>query len=155
MHIRPLPVLVFLCFGWFAVGKTAKGQDAASPDEKKQVALVLETQAEAWNYGNIEGFMAGYEKTPALRFASGGSVTYGWQETLDRYKQRYPDRAAMGTLTFSDLDTTLLSPDAALVFGKWRLQTNKGEPNGLFTLLFRKRDGVWRIVADHTSAAGQ
>ena len=80
-------------------------------------------------------------------------MTYGWQETLDRYKQRYPDRAAMGALTFSDLDTTVLSPEAALVFGRWRLKTERGEPNGLFTLLFRKQAGCWRIVADHTSAA--
>ena len=97
--------------------------------------------------------MAGYAKTPALRFASGGAITYGWQETLDRYEQHYPDRAAMGTLTFSDLDITVLAPDAALVFGRWRLKTEQGEPNGLFTLLFRKSDAGWRIVADHTSAA--
>ena len=59
----------------------------------------------------------------------------------------------MGSLTFSDLDTKVLSANAALVFGRWRLKTDKGEPNGLFTLLFRKHDGAWRIVADHTSAA--
>ena len=97
--------------------------------------------------------MEGYAKIPTLRFASGGTVTYGWQETRDRYKQRYADRAAMGTLTFSDLDTTILSPDAALVFGRWKLKTEKGEPHGLFTLLFHKTDAGWRIVADHTSEA--
>ncbi len=80
-------------------------------------------------------------------------MTRGWQETLDRYKQRYPDRAAMGSLTFSDLDITVVSADAAVVFGRWRLITAKGEPNGLFTLLFRRTDAGWRIVADHTSAA--
>ena len=97
--------------------------------------------------------MQGYARIPTLRFASGGTVTYGWQQTLDRYKQRYPDRAAMGTLVFSDLDITILSPDCALVFGRWRLKTEKGEPNGLFTLLWRKTEAGWRIVADHTSAA--
>ena len=122
-------------------------------DDKQQIAQVLQTQSDAWNAGNIAGFMEGYAKLPTLRFASGGTVTYGWQETLERYKTHYPDRAAMGTLTFSDLDTTLLSGDAALVFGRWRLKTDKGEPSGLFTLLFRKVEGRWCIVADHTSSA--
>lgn len=88
-----------------------------------------------------------------MRFASGGEVTRGWQETLDRYKQRYPDRTSMGTLVFSDLDTTVLTPDAALVFGRWRLRRAKSQPHGLFTLLLRKTGAGWRIVADHTSAA--
>ncbi len=97
--------------------------------------------------------MAGYANLPTLRFASGGAVTYGWQETLERYKARYPDRATMGMLTFSGLDTTVLSPDAALVFGHWQLRTEKGNPGGLFTLLFRKAGVGWQIVADHTSEA--
>ena len=132
---------------------------AASPLRAQEgaeasVKQVLADQAAAWNRGDIDAFMEGYAKSPELRFASGGTVTKGWQETLERYKQRYADRAAMGTLTFSELDVTVLAPDAALVFGRWRLQNDKGEPNGLFTLLFRKTDAGWRIVADHTSAAG-
>lgn len=122
--------------------------------ERAAVEAVLQVQVEAWNRGDIDAFMEGYAKIPDLRFASGATVTRGWQETLDRYHQHYPDRAAMGTLTFSDLDTSVLSPDAALVFGRWRLQTQAhGEPNGLFTLLFRRTPTGWRIVADHTSAA--
>ena len=128
-------------------------QEPSVTAARQQIEQVLADQAKAWNGGDIVHFMAGYARTPDLRFASGGTVTHGWQETLDRYEQRYPDRAAMGTLTFSDLDTTVLSPDAAVVFGHWRLKTVKGEPNGLFTLLFRRTDAGWRIVADHTSAA--
>ena len=127
--------------------------DAAQDAARGQIEQVLGEQAAAWNRGDIDAFMEGYAKIPALRFASGGDVTYGWQETLDRYKRRYPDRAAMGTLTFSGLDVTVCAPDAALVFGRWRLKTDAGEPNGLFTLFFRKTDAGWRIVADHTSAA--
>ena len=130
---------------------------AQEPDPRTTASApirqVLDDQAAAWNRGDIDAFMDGYARLPTLRFASGGNVTYGWQETLDRYRQRYPDRAAMGTLTFSDLDVNVLSTDAALVFGRWRLKTAKGEPNGLFTLLFRKTTAGWRIVADHTSAA--
>jgi ketosteroid isomerase-like protein len=80
-------------------------------------------------------------------------VIHGWQTVLDRYVKKYPDRAAMGTLTFSDLDIAMLSPDAAVVLGRWRLKRAQDEPNGVFTLIFRKTADGWRIVHDHTSAA--
>ncbi len=133
----------------------AQGPPADAVGERAAIEAVLHAQTDAWNRGDIDAFMEGYAKTPGLRFASGATVTRGWQETLARYHQHYPDRAAMGTLTFSDLDTTVLSADAALVFGHWHLQTqDHGEPHGLFTLLFRRTPAGWRIVADHTSAAG-
>lgn len=140
-----------LCVCWL---HPAAAREADEEAAKQKIAQVLADQSAAWNRGDIDGFMAGYARTPGLRFASGGRVTYGWQQTLERYKQHYPDRAAMGSLTFSDLDIDVLSTDAALVFGRWRLKTEKGEPNGLFTLLLRKTEAGWRVVADHTSAAG-
>lgn len=133
---------------------------AQEPDAAKlEIGHVLAAQAEAWNAGDVERFMDGYARSPALRFASGAEITYGWRETLERYRQRYPDRAAMGTLAFTDLDVSVLAPDAAVVFGRWRLHKaataadTSAEPHGLFTLVFRKGDAGWRILADHTSAA--
>ncbi len=114
--------------------------------------VVLEGEA-WWNKGNIEGYMGTYWKSPDLRFASGGKVTFGWQKTLDGYLKRYPDRAAMGRLVFSDLDITILSHESALVFGAWKLEREHDQPHGLFTLLLRKFDEGWRIVHDHTSSA--
>ncbi len=153
MNIRLFLHLACLCF-CLASPVRSRAQTPGMTADQRQIEQVLDAQAAAWNRGDIDGFMEGYAKIPALRFASGGAVTFGWQQTLDRYKTRYPDRAAMGTLTFSELDITVLAPDAALVFGHWRLKTDKGGPNGLFTLLWRKNDTGWHIVADHTSAAG-
>ena len=97
--------------------------------------------------------METYWKSPELRFASGGKVTFGWQETLKGYLKRYPDRAAMGFLEFSDLDIRVLSGDDALAFGAWKLERQHDQPHGLFTLLLRRFDEGWRIVHDHTSSA--
>jgi len=113
---------------------------------------VLDAQVEAWNAGDIEGFMTGYLPSEKLRFASGNEVHRGWNRTLERYQRRYPDRAAMGSLAFEDLEVRVLSEDAALVFGRFRLTREADEPTGLFTLLVERPDDRWLIVADHTSS---
>jgi uncharacterized protein (TIGR02246 family) len=122
-------------------------------DEKSMAAIraVLDAQAAAWNRGDIEGYMNGYDRSPDTVFVSGDRVTRGWQTVLERYKKTYDSRAKMGTLTFSDLEITILSKDAALVLGRWHLQRSKDEPHGRFTLLFRKTKAGWKIVHDHTS----
>jgi ketosteroid isomerase-like protein len=123
------------------------------PPATAEITAVLTTQAAAWNRGDIDAFMAGYAPLADLRFASGGNVTRGWQPTLERYKKSYPDHAAMGLLTFTDLEVTVLAPDAAIVFGHWALQREKDAPHGLFTLTFKKFAEGWRIIQDHTSVA--
>ena len=117
------------------------------------VHAVLDQQVKDWNAGDIEKFMRGYERSEKTRFASGGNITLGWQSVLERYQRTYSDKAAMGMLTFSDLDITVASEDTALAFGRWHLKREKDEPSGLFTLLFRKTADSWKIVHDHTSAA--
>jgi ketosteroid isomerase-like protein len=127
----------------------AADQSTALPE----IPALLSAQAAAWNRGDIEGFMQAYTETADLRFASGGNVTFGWRPTLERYKQRYPDKAAMGTLDFTDLEITPLAPDAAVVFGRWKLTREKDTPHGLFTLTLKKTSAGWRIIQDHTSSA--
>ena len=123
--------------------------------DKVLIEKVLTEQAAAWNNGDIEAYMAGYLQSDSLRFASGGNVSYGWQTTLNRYQKGYPDKATMGKLIFSNIDIELISPDTAIVFGKWELERENDHPWGLFTLVFKKTDEGWRIVHDHTSSASE
>ena len=121
--------------------------------ERDSITNVLMAQQDAWNAGNIDAFMAGYWQSPDLRFASGGSVTRGWQATRDRYHARYSDRSIMGLLSFDQLEVVELSDDAAIVHGAWLLTRENDAPSGLFTLVFRKIDGAWLIVSDTTTSA--
>lgn len=146
----PLAITALLLLGAFIVPALSK---PSSTDPATEITQLIQDQAAAWNRGDIDGFMAGYESSDTLRFASGGNITRGWKPTLDRYKTRYPDRAAMGTLIFSDLEITILAKDAAVVFGRWKLERANDKPDGLFTLTFRKGDSGWRIIHDHTSSA--
>ncbi|MEM6783737.1 MAG: DUF4440 domain-containing protein [Bacteroidota bacterium] len=120
---------------------------------EEAIRAVLDAQVAAWNDGSVRGFMEGYAQTDSLRFASRGTVRTGWDETLAGYERGYPDAATMGTLTFSELDVRLLSPDWAIVFGRWRLDRAADTPNGLFTLTMQRRPEGWRVLYDHTSTA--
>lgn len=133
----------------FSATLTAQS-DAARARIEVDIRAVMSDQTAAWNRGDIEGFMGGYWNSEKLVFVS-SNVTRGWQPTLDRYKKSYDSRAKMGTLTFSDLEITVLSKDAAVVLGSWALQRANDNPKGKFTLIFRKFKDGWRIVHDHTS----
>ena len=137
-----------------AQSERAEGAATTAPKSHyaKEVRAVLERQQAAWNRGDIDAFMEGYWKSDQLRFASGNTVTKGWRATLERYRKRYDSREKMGRLSFSGLDIRMLSANAALVFGRWKIERAEGAPSGLFTLLFRKADGRWVIVHDHTSS---
>src|SRR6185503_2834903 len=135
---------VVLCF-WDC--KPAVELDA--PAIKTAIQEVLNQQVKDWNDGSVEKFMRGYQQAETTRFASGGNVSQGWQTVFERYKKTYADKAAMGKLTFSDVDITVADQDAALVFGRWRVEREKDVLSGLFTLFFRKTKEGWRIVHDH------
>ncbi|PEN13234.1 DUF4440 domain-containing protein [Longibacter salinarum] len=152
---RGVPILLLLLSVVVLAGCSSPSGDTVDTDaEVDALRSILKEQQAAWNRGDLESFMQGYAQTDTLRFASGGSVRNGWQTTLENYQQGYPDRAAMGKLTFSDLDVDVMSPTWAMIFGRWELEREQDMPGGLFTLIFHRTDpsGPWRIVHDHTSS---
>ena len=126
---------------------------AAAPADVARIRTLLLTQQDAWNRGDIPAFMTAYWNSPELAFI-GSPIVRGWQATLERYRQRYPTRAAMGTLTFSELEVHDVGAEAAWVFGRFALARTAeggGAASGKFTLVLRKISGEWKIVLDHTS----
>lgn len=124
---------------------------AAQDHDIDAIRKVLAQQQQDWNSGKLEAFMQGYWKSDSLKFISSRGINYGWQATLDGYKKGYPTTEAMGKLTFTIISIEKLSDESAMVIGKWHLQRTKDEPQGHFTLLWKKIEGRWVIVADHTS----
>jgi ketosteroid isomerase-like protein len=133
----------------------AGAQADAGSVARSEVESVLRVQQEAWNRHDLDGFMAGYWKSPELTFFSGAKRNHGWQAAMDRYKARYASPGhEMGKLEFSDLRIEMLGSEAAFVRGSWHLTMSDGTtPHGLFTLVFRKFPEGWKIVHDHTSSA--
>jgi len=147
-----LGVVIGLVALWHHGGRTERvaAQDKPGTVQRELVTL-LEAQRDAWNRGNIEEFLVPYWNSDKLTFSSGGEVRRGFGATRARYLKTYPDRKAMGQLEFSDLETTLLGTDAAMVLGNWKLTREAGPLGGNFTLVLRRIDGEWKILHDHTS----
>ena len=109
-------------------------------------------QQDDWNRGDIPAFMEVYWKSENLQFIGANGVTKGWQQTLDNYKRRYPDRDAMGQLTFGIVSMEKLSKNSVFLVGTWDLKRKNDAPGGYFILIWKKIKGKWVITADHTSA---
>jgi len=124
---------------------------SAQKSDQMTIREIMAAQETAWNRGDLEAFMEGYWKSDSLRFIGSKGLTYGWKQTLDNYQKGYPDRDAMGKLTFTILSVEQLSRRSAFVVGKWHLARKAGDLSGHYTLLWRKIKGRWVIVADHSS----
>lgn len=138
--------------------RLSAGDAAPAGDEwsdEDAIRAALRAKQAAWNEGDIEGFMQGYWNNRELRYATGSTVVKGWNATRKHYRARHANPQQMGDLSFSDIDVNLLTERSAIVFGKWNLDDDGGARRGVFTMVFEKIDGAWRIVHDHTSAGGE
>jgi len=124
---------------------------AAQDKDEKEIRDLLSQQTRDWNKGNIDAFMSGYWKNDSLMFIGQNGLTYGYQQTNNNYKRNYSDTAKMGQLTFDILHTKRLSQEFYFIVGKFFLKRTVGDLSGHFTLLFRKVNGSWVIIADHSS----
>ena len=136
-------LLFFLCSYW-------ESSYAQSADEKS-ILKILDDQTKFWNQGNLDQFVKGYWHHDSLMFIGQSGITYGYQNTLNNYKKNYSDTAKMGKLEFEIIKVQKLSDEYYFVVGKWFLKRTVGDLKGHYTLLFRKINKEWVIVADHSS----
>jgi uncharacterized protein (TIGR02246 family) len=139
-----------------AIATLASCRPAALTEaDRAAIVAVLDEQREAWNAGDIERFMQGYERSPEIVFTSGGKIRRGYDATLASYRDRYADDDAMGHLEFSDLEIQAVGGDAAVVLGRFELTETPRAGAGVFTVVFVRRDASWKIVHDHSSAIAE
>ena len=134
-----------------AVATTLSLVSIAQSKDETEVRNLLTKQSAAWNHGDIDAFMVGYWENDSLMFIGKSGVTYGYNKTLANYKKNYPDTTVMGKLTFTLIQVKRLSSEYFHVTGKYYLTRSIGDASGHFTLLFRKIDGKWVIISDHSS----
>ncbi len=136
-------------------------QQRGEEQARKEAAAVLAAQASAWNAGDLGAFCAVYAEDAAYLSSTG--ITRGRKAILERYRERFPGRAAMGHLSFEVVETrpaagvevTMLG-DAApgrvhgiSVIARWRLAYADRDPaEGLTLVVLRRRGDGWEMVQD-------
>ena len=116
--------------------------------DKKEILALMKLQEKAWSNHDIEGFMEGYWKSDSLTFYGKSGITYGWQNTFDRYKKGYPTPDHTGTLKFTINKISNIKHDSYYVMGEFYLIHPVGNANGIFMIIFKKIEGEWKIIAD-------
>ena len=119
--------------------------------DEKAIRQVIYDQQNCWNAGDLECFMDGYWQSDKLVFIGSKGITYGWEQTLANYRKSYPSKKAMGKLSLELIIVEPLSDDFWNVVGKWSLIRKDTNPQGYFSLLFRRLGDEWVIVSDHSS----
>ncbi len=135
---------------FFAIGMMF-GCNEHSIQELDSIETLMKQQEVSWNEGDLQGFMQPYLQSDSLVFVGKRGLTYGWDNTLNNYLKGYPNKEAMGQLQFTNLKKEMLSDSSAWVIGKWELFRNEDTLSGHYTLLWKKMNGNWKIVADHSS----
>jgi ketosteroid isomerase-like protein len=123
----------------------------AQTKDEQIIRKMLADQISFWNKGDIPGFMQGYWENDSLVFIGKNGPTYGYNNTLRNYQKNYPNKDYMGVLNFDILSVQAIEKDHFFVIGKFMLQRKVGDASGHFTLIFKRINGVWKIVSDHSS----
>ncbi|QLE00916.1 nuclear transport factor 2 family protein [Galbibacter sp. BG1] len=147
--MKNIVILFAACFLTFGMS----AQEKISAINKTEILEVLKEQENAWNRGDIPTFMEGYWKSKDLAFVGSSGAVFGWEATKNRYLKSYPDTTAMGKLSFEVIKIQQVKEGVAQLIGSFHLKRRIGDLSGYFTLNWRKFDGQWLIISDHTSAA--
>jgi len=153
-------IVLVLCAvtGLLCAGLNAGAQSQAA--DETAIRDAIGAQSDAWNRGDIPGFMQPYEDSADTTFMGKSSLNKGKKEIQNRYALAYDSPAKMGRLTFSDIEvhvlpTTCGESEYAFVTGKFHLDRPvvEGQNNdGIFSLIFRKTSKGWKIILDHTTS---
>lgn len=121
---------------------------AAAPAETG-IRQAMEASAAGWNANDLDRFMAVYADDAT--FVTPKGLLRGKAVIAAHYARSFaPGGNARGRLTFAFLAFRPIDATHQLLVARWTLTGAKVE-TGMTTLLFERRAGMWRIVADHSS----
>lgn len=154
----------WLGLGLLAVAAACGAQDgqraesaAQSSDPAVEITRMLHASAEAWNRGDLDGFLDDYLDTVETTFVGASGVVRGVDEIRRGYRSSYwSDGAPREALSFEGLEVRPLGEDHALALGRYVLHDEPADSmvaTGRFSLVLRRvEDRGWKIIHDHSSA---
>ena len=130
-----------------------QGQYQRVSDPTDVVRVVLNTSADAWNAGDLEGFIGYYADDSSTSFMDGRRPQYGFDWIRSNYAARFEPEATRDSLRFEECSARLLGNDHILATARYVLfRGDSVTSSGPFTLVLERRFGEWKIIHDHTNA---
>lgn len=128
----------------------AEGEEP--PGLRTQVTAMLESAAAAWNRGDLEAFMADYERSPNTTYIGSDGLIVGWEAIHDRYAPAFAPGAERDSLRLETSRVRTLGQRHALAMARWVLhREGRVTGSGPFTLVLLRVEGRWKIIHDHSS----
>jgi ketosteroid isomerase-like protein len=145
--MKALPLLAFVLL-LVSCDQSPAGVPAAPEDPTPAILQVMKDQEQAWDAGDVRGFMEGY--ADSVCFIGRRGRTCGKEAVTANYLKSYPDKAAMGDLTFDGLEVLPAGEDHAWCTGRWQLVRAADTLGGGFSLFWQRTPKGWCILRDHT-----
>src|SRR5579875_927331 len=129
----------------------AAGAQSADPlytatPQQLDVVKVIIKQQDAWNKGDLDGYLSHYKDAPDTQ-AVLASLVRGLNNIRAAYRQNFPSRDAMGNIEDTDVEVRMLGDNFALATGRYHLTRSKkagGPAEGTFSELFEKTSAGWQ-----------
>lgn len=120
---------------------------------EETISAMLRDQAEAWNAGDFERYMAHVWKSDEFRYVADAAVITGWQNVMNLYRG-YDTPGKRGLLSYDNIRVDPLSDNAAVVFAGWAVK-HPGNPSadlsGVMTKVYKMLEGEWVATSVHFS----
>ncbi|HEX6749272.1 MAG TPA: nuclear transport factor 2 family protein [Longimicrobium sp.] len=137
---------------------TARTSSAPAPSvvgsPAAEIEQVLQASAQAWNRGDLDGFLLPYLNSDQTTFV-GRDVVHGVPAIRETYLSSWW-RGGTPTLNlaYNRIDVRPLGRDYALAVGHWVVtdkNTGQETRTGIFSLTMVRTPQGWRIIHDHSS----
>ena len=131
----------------------ARVTQAARDSAAREIAVMMQASAMAWNRGDLDAFVNYYEPDTTTTYIGRNGVIRGRAAIRAVYAPRFAPGGVRDSLSFENVNIDVMAPGLANVISWYRLTRGDSTTgHGPTSLVMRRdADGQWRIVHDHSS----
>ena len=118
--------------------------------EQREISDTLDAMFEAWNSEEQGRYLSFYWDDDDLRWSMKGVWYKGLSSMRALYGDGYP-KGAMGTIAKTEVEVQMLAEGLGIALYRWTHETPREKVAGCTSQLFRRFDGVWRVIHENSA----